>query len=283
MKWIVFVGVIAVGVFFVHPIVYSADPSTAARMGAIAKETTVVVAETKSQEQSIHEKLMKSVESLRAVAVKVKALPPGQAAPPELLDEVVKVLGRTSEQFQAAAAEEPQLREELEAKFGKFATIGGRVDEEIDVLKQRRAEIVDRVKSIDQSNADAASIEQQGYQQAIGYLDQEIDMWQKFSQTQEAVRVQASMVSWRVTKLITTIRVSGVVYREAAELVALHRELQRARVVLAEAIPELDALTASMVDGWNNVDQLLTNLSRLSTPTMTSGPVVSPPVSAAIK
>lgn len=221
----------------------------------LAQETKELVEETKAIEKSVYRVLEENLRGLKGLQKEVQAA----EDPSKLLGRVIRELERITEAFEGMSRREGEVEGDLLQRIKGLRRLTERAGEEIALLEAKRGNLEKSLQAIAEADPVVAGMKEKGYNQAIKYVQNQIEIWEGFLQTHQRVNEEVDKINERVQRFLAAIEMSALVYREGLNLLKLQRDIQQAKALLSE-VPEIEQLTNEMVSSWDTLDSLINEL-----------------------
>ncbi len=229
---------------------------------ALAEETKEVVHDIQSTEQEVFLTLQTNLEKVRGMSKGLQEDPEN----PAHRDEIVTVLQEVTQSFQGLSNRKRDFRQELQRKLEHLEELQGRADEAIQELETRKVELAKERDSSVSNDPIVVAARYQAFQQAQGYVDDQIHIWNQFVDTHVAIQTELGTINQRIEGFLSMVDATAVVYREALNLVSLQQDVRWALSLFTDDVPQMSVLTEDMETSWGTIDSLVTSLLTLTEP-----------------
>jgi chromosome segregation ATPase len=229
----------------------------------LATETDQVLDAIRKEEENIFKVLDDNIKKVQKIAQLE-----GNAGndPAKSLNESVTQLEEVTKVFEDKAAHKEEVRKEILQKVSKLQDLRSRAQDEMAKLEQKKRDYNHEIATIELGSDDNKAVKKEAFQQAVSYVDKQIDIWNKFMKTYSDVETRINDVNKRVDRFLAIIEASAIIYREALNLITLQRDVQEAFSLLNEDMPEMQRLSEEMVKSWEYLDYQVEVLLSISEP-----------------
>ena len=232
---------------------------------ALAEETQVVVLEIQGTEQEVFLTLQTNLEKVQGMSKGLQENPEN----PAYREEIVTVLQEVTQSFQGLSNRKKEFRQELQKKLNLMEELQGRANEAIQELEARKVELVQERDSSGSNDPIIVEARYQAFEQAQGYVDEQIHIWNQFVGTHVAIQTELGTINQRIEGFLSMVDATAVVYREALNLVSLQQDVRWALSLFTDDVPQMSVLTQDMETSWGTIDSLVTSLLTLTEPAST--------------
>lgn len=234
----------------------------------LAEETQEVVHEMQSTEQEVFLTLETNLEKVQRLSQRLRENPDD----PVHREEIITVLEEVTQSFQELSDRRQDFRQELHRKLERLKELESHAHEAIQDLEVRQAELTEQMDNPDSDDPELVAARRQAFQQAQGYVEEQIRVWNQFVETHGAIQSELGTINERIEDFLSMIDATAVVYREALNLVRLQHDVRWALSLFTEDLPQMAEATQEMRTSWGTVDSLVEALLTLTEPTSTESP-----------
>lgn len=180
-----------------------------------------------------------------------------------ILDAVVETMEKMTTSFEEIAAQTPEIERGLREQVEELQHLLESSGDEIEKLRGEKRDLQNQVDSLFNSHLDADLIEirKRALSRRIEYIGMEIQTWEHFVSTQDEILRTVQRSDKAIRKFVFVLNENATVYRGALRVIKLRRDLQRAMEAMSN-IAEIEALTAEVIDSWEDLKRLVDNLMK---------------------
>ena len=186
--------------------------------------------------------------------------------PSEEYDEVLDTLEEVTHSFEELSQRKEDVRKGLLERVGRLDEIEAKAQEEIQRLTLNMTGLEQQLTSLGTADSEVLTVRRESISRAIRYVERQVEIWERFIETHNAIDPQVEAISLRIEKLLAIVEGSALVYSEALNLLRLQRDIQEALSVLSGELPELDRLGQEMEQSWGTLDLLVESLLSFAQP-----------------
>jgi len=243
--------------------VVSCDSVSSLVPKALASDTQDVVEQVEANTDEVFAEIQKNIDLVMALKAKVEnAKIQGH---PLSLDDVIKDIHSVSDSYDKLSGQHEAIRKGLLRKIANIEDMQTKVDSEIKILQQRRADYSKQLRLVSDSNPDIVRTRQESLAQAIKYVDAQIQLWTQFNNIEADITAEMSNVQKTIESFLSVIDSSAILFREGLNLLVLQRDINNALSLFTRDLPRMEQLTQDMEKSWANLDYLVETLTSIST------------------
>lgn len=181
------------------------------------------------------------------------------------IDDIIKDVQKVSQSYDKLSGQHEAIRKGLLQKIADIEDMQNKVDSEITILKQRRADYSDQLRKVSDPNLDIVRTRQASLTQAIKYVDTQILLWQNFNAIEANITTEMVNIQRTIDSFLSVIDSSAILFREGLNLLELQKNLNDALSLFTQDIPKMAQLTSDMEKSWANLNYLTETLTSVST------------------
>jgi hypothetical protein len=229
---------------------------------ALASNTQDIVEQVEVNSNDVFTEIQRNIDLVSDLKTKVeKARIDGVEL---TIDDIIGDIQTVTYSYEKLAGQHEAITKGLLAKVAKIEDMENKVDDEINTLKDKRADYVQRLASVSDPNPDIVRTRQESLAQAIRYLDQQIILWQNFNNIEADISSELSNIQKHINSFLNVIDSSAILFREGLNLLLLQRDINDALSLFNKDLPRIDQLTSDMEKSWANLDYLISTLTSIS-------------------
>lgn len=227
----------------------------------LASNTQDIVEEVEADTSDVFAEIQNNIDLVTALKIKVQdAKIQGQ---PLSLDEVIKDIRTVSKSYDKLSGQHDNIRKGLLQKIANIGDMQDRVDAEITILKQRRADYTEQLRMVSDPNPDIVRTRQESLSQAIKYVEAQVVLWTEFNAIEADIIAEMDNVQKTIDSFLNVIDSSAILFREGLNLLVLQRDINEALSLFTKDLPRMEQLTQDMEKSWANLDYLIETLTSI--------------------
>lgn len=173
------------------------------------------------------------------------------------LKSVIKDIQVVADSYNNLASQRDDIRKAMLKKVSNLEKMRDTVDDEIQILRERKSGYLEQVRTLDNSNAEVYRTRQKALSQAVSYINKSISLWERFNEIQSGIIIETSDISDKIDLFLSMIESSSILFNEALNLLQLQADIEEAIRLFSSDLPKLEELTKSMEQSWGELDSLI--------------------------
>lgn len=222
---------------------------------ALASDTQDTVSDVKADSDAVFQEIQRNIDLVTELKTKVQDAQ--ISSEPLSLDSVIKDIETITESYERLASQKENIGKALLQKVANLERIRTTVDTEIKALNGRKADYLEQLRLLDNSDPEIYRTRQKALSRAIGYVDSQISLWQKFSDIQGDIILETSDIGKRIDLFLSMIESTAIVFHEGLALLRLQEDINQALALFSSDFPRIVELTDEMEKSWDTLDFLL--------------------------
>lgn len=229
---------------------------------ALASETQDIVEKVETNTDDVFAEIQTNIDMVKDLRLNVEQANINNQSIP--LDDIIKDLKKVSNSYNKLSSQHDNIKKGLLRKISDIENLQGKVDDEISILKQRRADYITQLQSVKDPNPDIVRTRQESLAQAIKYVDGQIELWTDFNGVEADIISQMDTVQKTIDSFLSVIDSSAILFKEGLNLLELQRDINNALSLFTQDLPKMEQLTTDMEKSWANLDYLVNTLTSIS-------------------
>lgn len=173
------------------------------------------------------------------------------------LKSVIQDIQVVASSYNNLASQRDDIRKAMLKKVSNLEKMRDTVDDEIQILRERKSGYLEQVRTLDNSNAEVYRTRQKALSQAVSYINKSISLWERFNEIQSGIIIETSDISDKIDLFLSMIESSSILFNEALNLLQLQADIEEAIRLFSSDLPKLEELTKSMEQSWGELDSLI--------------------------
>ncbi|MFC2039858.1 hypothetical protein ACFLTW_01610 [Chloroflexota bacterium] len=228
----------------------------------LADSTQKIVNEVKAQDNSVFEEIQHNVDMVNRLRTDI--LTSEETNKQKLLNDVIDELEKVTDSYEELSKKRQKIRKDLLGKISALEKLQKKVRVETTRLTDLRETYSKAMVTLNDPNEEILRTRYLAMEQAIGYIDMQLQLWGEFSATEQQIRSETVVVQQRIDSFLSIIESSAILFREGLNLMKLQRDINDAMSLFTQDLPRMEQLSADMEQSWSHLDALVNTLTSMS-------------------
>jgi len=228
----------------------------------LAATTQKIVNEVKEQDNSVFEEIQDNIDMVNKLRNDIETSKEGDKQ--KLLNKVINELEKVTRSYEDLAGRREEVRKSLLKKVSAIEELQDRVQSETTRLNKLRDSYSAMLKTFNDPNPEVVRTRKAALNQAIKYIDMQLQLWNEFYNTEQEIRDETAAVQQRIDSFLSIIESSALLFREGLNLLKLQRDINDALSLFTQDMPRMEQLSREMEQSWSHLDLLVNTLTSMS-------------------
>jgi hypothetical protein len=229
----------------------------------LADDTKSTVTAAKEDSNNVFDEIQHNIDLVKDLRNKVSKA--SLTSKSLTVDDVISDIENISNSYNKLSNQHNSIKKGLLGKIETIQNMQKQVNNEIMDLKKRRADYVNQLNQVKDSNPDIVKTRKDALNQAIKYVDEQIQLWVDFNNVEGNIVGQMGGVQRTVDSFLSVVDSSAILFKEALNLLKLQKNINDAMSIITQDVPKMEQLTNDMVKSWGDLDNLVNSLTNIST------------------
>lgn len=228
----------------------------------LAAETQKIVSQVKEEDNSVFEQIQKNVERVERLKTEIETSEVSNKQ--KFLNNVVNDLEKVTASYEELARGKDSIRKYLLKKVTAIEKLQATVQQEMARLTELKTTYTNNLRTFNDPNPEIVRTRQAALEQAINYIDMQLQLWNEFHKTEQSIKSEMVVVQQRIDSFLSVIESSAILFREGLNLLKLQRDINDALSLFTQDLPTMEKLTQDMEQSWSHLDVLVHTLTSMS-------------------
>ena len=226
---------------------------------ALASDTANQVEQIKTDSRNVFDEIQDNVDLVAELRAKVQEAQLNNES--ISLNDMINDIEKVAHSYEKLAGQREDIRKELLTKVAKVDNMRIVVKIAVVSLREKKAGYTEQLRLVSDPDPEIARTRKAALTKAIGYVEQQIQIWEDFGNIEKNIIIEMSDIQERIDSFLSMVESTSIVFKEGLNLLRLQRDINEAVALFSSDIPHMEKLTQDMEDSWQNLDYLLDNLT----------------------